>query len=114
MSKQIDIRFFELGNPTIKEGVLIIEEFGKNMIDFRGDFLDPFRVIDVIFADAIDSEEQYTLVNCVFNHSVGANCRFIINELYQGTHLAKVTTEDCLRATGRVTGLTGWINQSRI
>ena len=53
------------------------------MIDFKGDYLDPFRVIDVIFADAIDSGEEYTLVNCVFNQSVGSNSRFTINELYR-------------------------------
>ena len=115
MNKQIDITFFEPNEPlNQKHGTLIIEEFGKNMIEFKGNFSDAFRVIDIIFAEAVDSDEKFTLINSVFHYSSNSNYRVIINELYQGAHLSKVTEEDCIRATARVTGLTGWINQPRI
>lgn len=114
MDRKIDIKFCKPGESVRKDGTLIIEEFGKNMIEFKGDMLDPFEVIDVIFAEAVDSEVEYTLVNCVFSHSVGSNFCFTVNELYQGVYLSKVTTEDCVQSSARVTGLTRWINQSRI
>lgn len=115
MSKEIDVTFFEPNEPSIiKKGRLIIDEYAKNLIEFKGNWVDPFRVIDIIFADAINSGEQYTLVNSVFNHSADSNYRFTVNELYQGAHLSKVTVENCLKATAHVTGLTGWINQPRI
>jgi len=63
----IDIKFFEAEKPDeVNDGKLYLNDDGKNYIDFQGTLQDAFRLIKVIFAKAVDSEEKYTLVNCRF------------------------------------------------
>jgi len=111
----IEIEFFEPHMPeVVMTGRLFIDQDGKDYFEFWGDMNDCFRVFKVVFAVAVDSDEKYTLVNCFFKQSNFGSYRFIINELYKGDYIDKVTESNCIGAEARMTGLTNWINNPRI
>lgn len=111
----VNIEFFEPSKPDdLRKGKLLEDEKSRNLIEFEGSWIDFFKPIEVLLAKAIGTKELYTLVNCVFERSEGSQIRFVINELYKGAYLSKVTVADCKGATARFSGLTEWINKSRI
>ncbi len=115
MNLGINIEFFEEEkHDKLMFGVLYLNLNGKNYIDFKGTFADVFRVIKVIYAKAVSRSQLYTLVNCTFKYSDGETYRFYVNEIYEGAHLGKVTDLDCSEAESTFTGLTNWINKTRI
>lgn len=114
MNAGIEIEFYEPPlTGAVQNGRLITVEKNRNLIEMTGSWTNAFRVIDVIYATAKHTKELYTLVNCVFSKSSDSVQQFLINELYEGGHLSKTTTENCTGATGRINGLTPWINQPR-
>jgi hypothetical protein len=114
MNVGIDVLFFEPDAKEKQSGRLFFNENGKDYLEFQGTLKDLFQTIKVVYAEAIDSEERFTLVNCVFRFLGSGVCRFTINELYKGDFLGKISDNDCLEVKACITGLTRWINRPRI
>lgn len=98
-----------------KEGFLYINDDGTHYIEFkkpegRGNF----EMINVLYGQCKYSGQRYTLINCVFSHYNGITFRYKVLELYRGAFLEKVDVPNLIEASTKITGLTEWINQSRI
>jgi hypothetical protein len=115
MKLGIEVEFFLPERPDdIDKGRLYIDEDGKDYIEYRSKGIGHFDLLKVIFATAIDSKEKYSLSNCTIKQSNGNLCRYLVNELYRGNHITKVLENNCNEAEARMTGLTNWLNHSRI
>jgi hypothetical protein len=115
MNIGISVKFYEQSKPDeIIDGKLYIDENGKDYIDFIGGLKYAFVTMPIVFATSIDSDEKYTLINCFFRKSTLSSVRSVISELFRGDFLPKVTEKKFLEVTVRMTGLTSWLNHSRI
>jgi hypothetical protein len=115
MNIGIPVEFYEPSKPEeVLQGKLYIDENGKDYLDFAGGLKYAFVTMPIVFANSLDSDEKYTLINCFFRKSSLSLVRCIISELFKGDFLPKVTEKKYLEVAFKMTGLTDWINQSRI
>ncbi|TWI85869.1 hypothetical protein IQ13_1038 [Lacibacter cauensis] len=111
----IDIEFYEPNLPNeVREGLLFIDQDGKDYFEYNGSMKDWIKSYKVIYATAVATNEKYTFINCYFSQSSSSRCKFVINELYEGDFVSEATEKNCIEAEVRITGLTNWINHPRI
>lgn len=67
MPTKINIKFFEPGKEQEKrEGILMLDLFGKNVLEIKGSMMDIHKEFDILYATGVHNGTIYSLVGCYF------------------------------------------------
>lgn len=115
MNTGIDIVYFEPGaEPPYDNGRLYLDIEGRNYFERKGSLKDILKPFKIMYAMSEETGRKYTLINFQFHSAKGDTYRYIVLEVYNNEFLEAVTKENCIETEFEFSGLTEWINNSRI